>query len=410
MSALAGFPNLSQLLAWPTEHLTEAADHWEAVGSRSYALANRVWRDSLSVDWQGEAADALRTATHADMLATSGVADQLEAAAKIARSGASDLYGARSRVRYSVEDARAAGFAVGEDLSVTDRSRGGSAALRAARQAQAQAFVADIRQRAAQLVALDQQVGGKVTAAMASVRDTFPPNSGPATSPQEPKIQAVDNHTFKQEPPPPGPPGNPFAGWTEEQKAQVATEIAHGHALEHFPGKAPQDLARWIYDAMNDPNTRVGTSIKSGGLALLRDGQVVFINPQDGDYGTAFAPTPRPGDSWRTPTEYFEQNTRVPEPLPPPTPGRLPPVARGEMAPATPGSAPAPAARPAPLPPAPVEAPPAPKGPSPVEGGEGFGGGPAIPFGPRLEPPPHAGHHHPPVLGDMDPDPWDHGE
>ena len=31
MAAVAGFPSLSQLLAWPTEHLTEAAEHWEAV-------------------------------------------------------------------------------------------------------------------------------------------------------------------------------------------------------------------------------------------------------------------------------------------------------------------------------------------------------------------------------------------
>jgi hypothetical protein len=31
MSAAAAVPGLSDLLAWPTEHLTEAADHWEAV-------------------------------------------------------------------------------------------------------------------------------------------------------------------------------------------------------------------------------------------------------------------------------------------------------------------------------------------------------------------------------------------
>ena len=75
MAAVAGFPSLSQLLAWPTEHLTEAAEHWEAIGARSYAVANQVWRDALSVDWQGEAADALHTETHADMTTTSAVAD-----------------------------------------------------------------------------------------------------------------------------------------------------------------------------------------------------------------------------------------------------------------------------------------------------------------------------------------------
>jgi hypothetical protein len=95
MSAVAGFPGLSQLLAWPTEHLTEAADYWETIGARSYGVTNQVWRDASSIDWQGDAADALRTVTHADMMTTSAVADQLQAAAQIARSGASELYSAR---------------------------------------------------------------------------------------------------------------------------------------------------------------------------------------------------------------------------------------------------------------------------------------------------------------------------
>lgn len=64
-AACGSLPNLSELVAWPTEHLTEAAS--------------------------------------------------------TARAGASDLSAARSRVRYAVEDARDAGFDVGEDLSVTDR-------------------------------------------------------------------------------------------------------------------------------------------------------------------------------------------------------------------------------------------------------------------------------------------------
>jgi hypothetical protein len=205
MSAVPGFPGLSQLLAWPTEHLTEAADYWEAIGGRSYGVANQVWHDALSIDWQGEAADRLRTATQTDMLTTSAVADQLQAAAKVARSGASDLYTARSRMEYAVDDARIAGFGVGEDLSVTDRSSGGSAVQRAARQAQAQTLAGDIRQRAAQLVALDQQVAGKVSAAVAGIRDTFPPGPTPDAPPRDNRVQAVDNHTFKQDPPPEPP-------------------------------------------------------------------------------------------------------------------------------------------------------------------------------------------------------------
>lgn len=174
VAAVAGFPDLSQVLVWPTQHLTDAARHWAAVGERSYSVIHQVWRDGLSSDWRGRAADALHAATHDDVGKTSGVADQLRVAAGVARSGASELVAARSRVRYAVEDAMRSGFDVYEDMSVADRSTGGSAAQRAARQAQAQAFAGDIRRRAAELVALDQQVAGRVTAATAGIRDTFP--------------------------------------------------------------------------------------------------------------------------------------------------------------------------------------------------------------------------------------------
>jgi len=205
MAAVAGFPSLSQLLSWPTEHLTEAADHWEALGGRSYEVANQVWQGALSIDWQGDTAEALRTATHADMLATSSVADQLHEAAKVARGGASDLHTARSRVQYAVEDAHTAGFNVNQDLSVTDRSSGGTATQRAARRAQAETLAGDIRQRATRLVGLDQQIAGKVTAAVAGIRATFPEKPSSGTSPKANHIRAVDHHTFKQDPPPPPP-------------------------------------------------------------------------------------------------------------------------------------------------------------------------------------------------------------
>ena len=226
-------PSLSQLMAWPTAHLTEAAEHWEAVGGHRYAVAHEVWRDALSVDWGGEAGDALRTATHADMMTTGAVADQLQAAARVARSGASDLYGARSRVRYAVEDARTAGFAVGEDLSVTDRLTGGSAALRAARQAEARAFGGNLPQRASQLVGLDQQVAGEVTAAAAGIRDAFPRSPTFEPSPGKPKIQAVDNHTFKQDPPLPPPP------YPINEVIAEATDLDGNHVV----------LRRGYYDA-----------------------------------------------------------------------------------------------------------------------------------------------------------------
>jgi hypothetical protein len=200
MAAVAGAPGLSALLAWPTEHLTEAATHWETVGERSYGVSHGAWRDALTVDWSGEAAEALRTDTHADMVTTSAVVDQLQSAASAARSGASDLDAARSQIRYAVDDARSAGFEVGEDLSVTDRMSGGSAAQQVARHAAAQAFAGNIGGRAAQLVSLDAQVAGRISAAVAGVGNTFP-----QTPPTNGQVRAVDNHTFKQDPPSPLP-------------------------------------------------------------------------------------------------------------------------------------------------------------------------------------------------------------
>ena len=48
MSAVAGIPSLSQLLAWPTEHLTQAADHLPGLGpKRVRRLYEELGVDSL---------------------------------------------------------------------------------------------------------------------------------------------------------------------------------------------------------------------------------------------------------------------------------------------------------------------------------------------------------------------------
>jgi hypothetical protein len=240
MAAVATLPSLSQLLDWPTEHLTDAAERWDAVAERNYGLANQVWQDASSVDWQGSAAEALRSAAHSDMIAASAAADQLQTAAKVARSGASDLDAARSRLQYALEDAHAAGFDVDEEGSVFDHSTGGSAAQRTARQAQAQALAANIWQRAGQLVAADQQVAGKVTAAIAGIRDTFPATP---TSPGS-RVQAVDHHSFKQEPATaPSPSGD--SPWKDLPSPRNAEDI--------------KDALRQLPRGVNKPNRQLDT-------------------------------------------------------------------------------------------------------------------------------------------------------
>lgn len=194
------------LLDWPTEHLIDAAGSWAATGKRWYETFDGVWQDSASVDWEGVAAEQLRARTRADRLKVSGLDDQLQHAAKVARIGATDLHAARSRLQYVVEDAHAAGFVVAEDLSVVDRSTGGTTFQQAARQVQAETYSSDIRQRAAQLIGLDRQVADKISMALAGIGSiTFDevPALGATTPTRHWGIQLVD---WKQSPEPtPGP-------------------------------------------------------------------------------------------------------------------------------------------------------------------------------------------------------------
>jgi hypothetical protein len=286
MAAVTALPCLSQLLEWPTEHLTHAAEHWEVVAERNYALASQVWRDASSVDWEGQAADALRTATHSDMMAVSAAADQLQTAAKVARSGASNLFAARFRLQYAVEDAHEAGFEVDEEGSVFDRSTGGSSAQRAARQAETEVLAANIRQRAGQLVAADQQVAGEVTAALAGVRDTFPQSLTAPTSPtppRQPNVRAVDNHTFKQDPAPPDPGGD--SPWANRPSPHTAQDIRD--ALRQLPrGKRKpnrqlqtpeeiQDFWDWLAKNARDLPQRGNVTRK-----VLDDGTEISVRPE----------------------------------------------------------------------------------------------------------------------------------
>lgn len=374
MVAVAGFPDLSEVLSWPTEHLTDAADHWETVGARSYAVSHQVWRDALMVDWQGEGATALRETTHTDMRATSEAADQLQAAAKVARSGASDLQAARSRVRYAVRDANAAGFDVDEEGSVFDRSAGGSAVQRAGRQAQAQALSTDIRQFAAQLVALDKQVASKVTAAVAGIRDTFPQSPTPQPPPGKPKFDAVDNHTFKQDPPPqpwePPPPPYP-------QGPPVG------------PGLPPQGIRPPVDGPLTTgPASRPSIAAKGGQSLWDKDGGEWRYDPgQDSRHYPHwdYNPHAQKFDQWR--------NVGIND-LPTHKEGAAPPRS------GTVGNPPA-----APAAPAPQPAPPAPKAPAPKLGeGPMIGGG--LPFGPQVVPPPHAHKH---WLGETNIEEWEEG-
>jgi hypothetical protein len=365
MAAVAGVPGLSALLIWPTDHLTEAAAHWEDVGERNYRVAHGVWSDALGVDWDGEAADALRSETHADMLTTSGVVDQLQEAASVARRGASELDAARSSVRYAVEDARSAGFEVGEDLSVIDRMTGGSAAQMAARQAAAEAHATNIGGRAAQLVSVDAQVASRVTAAVAGVGSTFP-----KTPPTLGQVRAVDNRTFKQGPDkPPPPPKGPKA----DDIRKSIQKLPEGSDYDIREVRTPEDL-RNLKNWMTEHGTEMPSRYREAGKGdwtRLPDGTEVgerYSAKSTGQSALEVDFTAPDGT-----TEHWKIHIN-------PKTGGVPEIPAVEAAPA--------------------EAPPPEL--TPVEGFEG--GGPAgIPVAPHFVHPPGTIDHGIPIIGEDDP-------
>ena len=105
-----GLPTLSQIHAWDTEHLIDAAEHWDASADRWDDVYGQVWQQSLGMDWQGQARDALVDRTTADKATVTSKADQLREAAQTARKGAGDISAVQRSVLYKVDDARQAGF------------------------------------------------------------------------------------------------------------------------------------------------------------------------------------------------------------------------------------------------------------------------------------------------------------
>jgi hypothetical protein len=213
MVATTALPTLSQVQTLDTMYLPEAADYWTRTASLWEQAFIEV-HDRMSapggVPWKGQAAARAQERSYLDLVKVRGASDQLHGAAAIALRGDEQLQACKEGVLEAVQDARADGFDVGEDYSVTDRSQGGSAEFRAARQAQAQGHAGFIRHRVAALVATDHQLTTQIAAATTGIDNLiFPEARGiDDTIVGDDKhngIRLVDN-TWKKDPPQPIPP------------------------------------------------------------------------------------------------------------------------------------------------------------------------------------------------------------
>ena len=204
-----GLPRLTDVQEWDTSHLTTAAQHWVDAATRWEDGFAEVARHSFTPGgsgWEGAAATAAQDRAVADRGQVNRVAGRLRTASADARAGATELGAERQQVLSAVNAARAAGFEVGDDLSVTyvdDGSPGSSA-----RRAQAESIARDIWQRASRLTATDRDVAQRISAASGEIHSLSfgPEQGGPKEAPPNEMLgvrNAKDVHDIV-DPLPPG--------------------------------------------------------------------------------------------------------------------------------------------------------------------------------------------------------------
>lgn len=305
---------LSQICAWDVDHLTAATTHWTNTANQwddTFTLLAQRMASPSGVPWSGGAADSAQQKAGADWWAVRRLADRLHGAAGIARAGVSDLRTARQQVISTVGEAHGAGFAVWEDLSVSDRQAAQTPTERAIRTAQAEAFTSEIRSRAAALAELDSELAARIASAAMALRDT--PRG--ASAGVETKVASFFTAPFPEKPPNP-PPQPPPGGWSDDPLTRAAQKIAYGHAyrehLADFSGMTPDQLAQQI-EKMFRANTENPGSLSIGrtadGAPVLYDPKtnlIVIRDPRGADLGTAFRP-----DDGATYAETRKMNTRV---------------------------------------------------------------------------------------------------
>lgn len=387
MAATSPVPSLSQIRAWDTEHLVDAAATWRTTADQWQGSFSQVASHMPApggIPWQGAGSETAQLRASTDAMKVDEIAVSLRSASTAAGDGANEIDAKRQSVLEAIEDAESAGFTVGEDLSVTSRYSDLTAEAEMARQAQAEALAADIRAKATALVTADHEVAAKVASAASGVRDVTlgeSPGSdtGADSTQDEPRVLAAG---WKQgpndipEPPPPSPPPRvrglppeglrpPVAGTlTPGPASRPSEQRVGGQSLwdekggewRYFPGDKYHN-PHWDYNPHNMPKGAPWQNVPINNLPPVKGGPA----PVE-------AAPPRPAVPAPPPVEAAPPRPAVP--VPPPAEPAAPPIRGGPL------------------------------------GGVPLGGGP-LPDGalPHLVEPPHgAGGPDLPVIGDGIPD------
>jgi hypothetical protein len=382
-------------------YLREAAEYFEHTGNLWDEVFAEIHAGASTPDatpWQGQAAAAAQHRAYLDMVKIRGAAFRLHEAAGIARRGGEQLQEGKAAVLEAVNEARAAGFDVGEDYSVTDCSQGGLTEFRAQRRAQAEGHAAFIGHRVGALMANDQEIAAQIGAATEGIDNltfTEPPGVDDTGDDKRNGVQLVDHH-FKDAPNP--APDPPPGGWSSDPLMRAAQKIAYGHAgadhIADFPGMTRDQLADLVYGKMkrsidNPGGLRLGVTNSDGAPLIYdpKDNVLIVRDPNGLDCGTVFKPNLQKYRSYVSDKFGGSVKSFQPSQL---TDGSVPSLAEprppAEPRPAGPSSRPEPApAHVVPVKPPPVEPPAIRPGPA-VVGGGGAIGLPGTALGPAHEP------------------------
>jgi len=268
-------PSLSQVKAWEVEHLSQAATYWNNTADHWEDAFDRVAREMSTpggTQWEGEGAESALMRAATDRVKVRGAADDLRVASTVAKNAAKEVDFARRQVLNAVGEAHAQGFVVGEDLGVTDKYASATPAEQSARLLQAQALATDIRTKAIELVAADQQFASQIVSATTGLGDLVFAEA-PAQDGRDNTVQAVD---FREAPPPPKPPepipprglppegvDPPVAGDLNPGPASRPSEAGKGGQSlwdedggewRYFPGDKYHN-PHWDFNPHNAPNS-----------------------------------------------------------------------------------------------------------------------------------------------------------
>ncbi|MES5383473.1 hypothetical protein A5731_08185 [Mycolicibacterium conceptionense] len=170
-AAPAPIPTRSEIEAWSTSHLTEAASTWRTAATTSEGAFDQHRQNVSSpagTTWEGDAKDAALDRVTADLAVVGRQGGVLREAADLAENGSHDIKAAKDKAVEAITAAENDDFRVGEDLSVTDTRRYDITTI-VDRNRAAVEHAEDIRWAAAQLGAADKLVGDRLEAKAADL-------------------------------------------------------------------------------------------------------------------------------------------------------------------------------------------------------------------------------------------------